>query len=559
MEEIIKKVINKYIKDNKYINIEFSVDHPRDLNFGDYFTNVAIIIAQKNNTTTDKIAQELVIILKNSIEQIENIDIAGPGFINISLKRNFFTTALQTIEKKGTSWGKNEKAKNETILIEHINPNLFKILHIGNLVGTIYGESIARILAFSGGKVFSTVYASDVGLTVAKAVWGVQHTNADIKEIKDLGKSYKIANDAFEDSEKSNQEIKEINKKIFEQSDPKINEIVKNGKVTSLNHVYKIMDILGSKFDFEIFESQAGKIGLEKIEETKGIFENSDGAIIFRGEKYGLHTRVFVNSMGFPTYEAKDIGNFLLKQKKYPSWDKMIIITSVEQKEYFKVILKVLSILFEKDVKDKSIEHFSNGNLSLTTGKMSSRKGNILASVDMLESLQIAAKKQISSKFEGDKEKLSESIAVATLKYQVLRQDISLNIIFDPKKAIAFNGATGPYLQYTHVRIDTLLQKSKEMKLKASLNYPPDCIFKIERLIYRFPNVVLRAYNDKAPHYINTYLTQLASEFNTFYSQEKILDSKNPDTPYKLAMIKTVQQTLKNGLYLLGIEAPERM
>ena len=223
----------------------------------------------------------------------------------------------------GKQWGRGADKQGQEILLEYASPNLFKPLHIGNLVGAIIGESIARLCEMQGATIRRINYPSDIGLTVAKGVWGLQKSKGDPGNINDLGTAYRFGNEAYELGGEAKEEIETVNQSLYTDSDEETTAIWQQGKETSLAHLNKICQQLGTQFDTVIFESEAGPIGralvLKHTGGQYGIFEKDDGAIIFRGEKRGLHTRVFINSRDLPTYEAKDIGNFLLKQKKYPN------------------------------------------------------------------------------------------------------------------------------------------------------------------------------------------------------------------------------------------------
>jgi arginyl-tRNA synthetase len=288
------------------------------------------------------------------------------------------------------------------------------------------------------------------------------------------------------------------------------------------------------------------------------VFEESEGAVIYRGEKVGLHTRVFLNSQGLPTYEAKDVGNFALKQEKYPAWTSSYIVTGAEQREYFKVLIAALREVFP-EAQGKVIEHIPTGFLTLTTGKMSSRKGNVLTGESLLADLIEEAKQRAKEGRTENMEELTETVAVGALKYQILRQGIGQNIIFDKERALSLEGDSGLYLMYTHARIASMEKKASEVGMEASVKTAPETPYEIEKLVYQFPEIILQAQIERAPHHLVVYLTELASAFNTFYAHEKIVDTDDSYAPYKLALTKAVRTTLKNGLWALGMKAPENM
>jgi arginyl-tRNA synthetase len=487
------------------------------------------------------------------------MEIAGPGFLNFYLTRDFFASEIYRSLELGDDWGRNNSWQDKKVLVEYTSPNLFKPLHIGNLVGNIIGESITRLFEFSEADVKRLNYPSDIGPVVAKAVWGLKKTGGSPENILDLGEAYRVGNDAYENDESLKAEINLINQTLYAGSDNELNTIREAGIRTSKERLLAICARLGTKFDKEIFESEVGDLGVLIVKDNLNkVFVESDGALVYPGEKVGLHTRVFVNSKGLPTYEAKDLGNFTRKNELFPDWNTSIVVTGNEQAEYFKVLYAALREVFGIK-EDKNLEHISTGFLTLTTGKMSSRKGNVLTGESLLEDLEEEAKIKAADTRTDDVDRLASQVAVAALKYQILRQATGTNIVFDKEKALSFEGDSGPYLQYTHARIDSVIKKSLDLNIVPSVNVTPVNSFEIERVLYRFPEIVDEALLSRSPHKITIYITELAAMFNSFYGQEKIADTNDMYAPYKLSLVMAVGNTIKNGLWLLGIEAPEKM
>ena len=386
-------------------------------------------------------------------------------------------------------------------------------------------------------------------------------------------------NDGIPDNAKS--EIDEINKKVYElfdntkaNDDHDIEVYFQKGKTWSLQHFDEIYKKLGTNFNKQIFESVTFGIG-EKIirDNTPGIFELSEGAIIYRGEEEGLHTRVFINSLGLPTYESKDIGLAHFKEDeiahKLGEFDVSIIITANEQKEYFKVVLSALSkISPEIALKTK---HFSHGMMKFAEGKMSSRKGNLVTGESLLDDVEEMVGEKIADRdFDLEAaEKVKQEIAVGAIKYSILKNAIGRDIVFDPKTSISFEGDSGPYLQYTYTRAKSVVEKANNQKIKVvdilknengSLKFDLSeyDMSSLEKKIYRFPEVVENSYREFAPQQIVTFATEIASDFNTFYANTQILDGGELEE-YKVAIAKATMYTLQNAMTILGIKAPERM
>lgn len=559
MESSIRKAIEAVLARIGIEQVDFVVEHPADVTHGDYATNVAMMCAKRLEKNPREIAKQFLAELNDTIPQVTKIEIAGPGFINFYLDRNFFSEKIAGILTNPDTWGKNDSLKEEEIIFEYTSPNLFKPLHVGNLVGNIVGESISRLFEAGGAVLHRVNYPSDIGLTVAKGVWGLTQTQGDPNDINQIGEAYRFGNDAYEKGGEEKEAIEEVNRALYKGDDGSLNTFRAQGIATSRARLSELCRMLGTSFDTEIFESEASEPGAKIVREHTGdIFEESDGAVIYRGENQGLHTRVFLNSQGLPTYEAKDVGNFVLKQKKYPSWTQSFVVTGGEQREYFKVLISALREVFP-EAKNKIIEHVPTGFLTLTTGKMSSRKGNVLTGEAILEEVQTEAKERAEISRAEDFDELTEMVAVGALKYQILRQGIGTDIVFDKDKALSFEGDSGPYLMYTHARIVSTEAKAEAVGLTPSTAHTPETPYALEKLVYQFPEIVLKAQRERAPHHVVVFITEIASAFNTFYAHEKIVDTEDQFAPYKLALATAVRVTLKNGLWTLGIKAPEKM
>jgi arginyl-tRNA synthetase len=409
---------------------------------------------------------------------------------------------------------------------------------------------------------------------VAKAIWAIlkskEYLGSNLpKEVSRaatwIGECYSFGAEKYENDENAKREIDVINKKIYDRNDEKINKIYDWGRKITLEAFEEIYKTLGTKFDRYYFESQVASIGEKIVRENIGkFFEESDGAVVFHGEKYDpkLHTRVFINSQGLPTYETKELGLTLTKFKRglfEKKLDFSVVTTAVEQAEYMKVAQKAISLIRPK-LTDK-IKHITHGMMRLASGKMSSRKGNIVTGESLLrDSMEVVLQKIKDREFtDAEKKKISEIVGVSALKYSILKSSIGSDIIYDFEKSISFEGDSGPYLQYTAVRANSVLNKAKNFAFSKSDLLIPTETTNLEKLLYQFPEIVERSYEEFAPHYIATYLTKLASAFNSFYGNTKILDKENKNIEYQLNLVKAFSQTMQNGLYLLGIQIPEKM
>ncbi len=543
----MKEKIEKLIKEASGID-NFSVEHPSDSRMGDYSTNAGI--------KTGKAKEILEYLNAHKPEFIEKIELAGPGFINFYLSKEFFQKSLGEIINKGNNFGKSEHAKGFRVMVEHTDPNPFKEFHIGHLMPNVIGSTIARIFEWNGAEVKQANYQGDVGLHVAKSIWeSMNQGQIRITDIHHSAKAYVVGSEMYETDIQIKKEIDDINRKIYDRSDPKINELYDSGRESSLKYFESIYKKLNSKFDFYFFESETAPIGKKIVEENIGkVFEESDGAIVFKGEKFdpSLHTRVFINSQGIPTYEAKDLGNAKNKSDVYP-YDLSVVVTGNEIKEYFRVMLAALGQIYPELA--KKTKHLPHGMLRLPSGKMSSRTGEVITAEELIE--------EVKTRTKGD-----EQVAIAAIKYMILRQAIGNDIVFDFEKSVSTEGDSGVYLQYAHARANSILEKAKDLtqpspsprrgQEKSMLFSSAGEVRPIERLLYRFPEIVERAGAEYAPNYITTYLTELAASFNNFYAHEQVI-SGDAASGYRLAIVEAFKIVMKNGLNILGIAAPERM
>ena len=552
IKEEIKKILQRAAGAK-----EVTVEAPKEKTHGDYSSGVALVLSKKIGKNPIEFANEIV---EKIGEQkfIAKIEVAGPGFINFFLKDEFFIENVKEIIKTGENFGKNKNLKNQKVIIEYTDPNPFKEFHIGHLMSNSIGESLSRIFEFQGAKVKRANYQGDVGLHVAKAMFG---------KLKNPGQSwqeaYVFGAKVYEEDEGAKKEMVEMNKKIFERNNKEVNKLYDQGKKESLAHFEKIYKELGTKFDYYFFESQVADTGKKVVKDglKRHIFEKGErGAVVFEGEKLGLHTRVFINSEGLPTYEAKELALAKEKYKKY-KYDTSVVVTGNEINEYFKVLLCAMSKIFPELAKKTT--HIGHGMMRLPEGKMSSRTGKVITFEFLLNEVEKLVLKKVADRdfSEAEKSRVAEIVAIGALKYSILKQSIGSDIIYDFEKSISFEGDSGPYLQYSYARAQSVLRKAKTEKIKSDPNmqmHPNDPNI-LERMMVYFPEVVEKAGKEYEPHIITLYLTELAREFNNYYANNKIVDRADKFSPYKVAITQAFSVIMKNGLWLLGISAPERM
>jgi arginyl-tRNA synthetase len=528
-----------------------------DEQFGDFATNVALQLSKQLGKNPREIADTLADKLRSDLsEQVSEVSVAGPGFLNLKLTDAALAAGLNT-EPTKTHAG-------QTILVEYSDPNPLKPLHAGHLYTTLVGDSIARLVAASGAQVVRLNYGGDVGLHVAKSMWSIVRElggeNPDkLAEIAEserpawLGERYVEGNNSYEEDEAAKAEIIGANKQVYQlQADgdhdspfAQIYWTVRQWSYDYFATLYAQLEVV--PFDRFIPESEVTQLGLQTVQEQteKGVFERSDGATIFDGEKHGLHKRVFINSEGLPTYETKDVGLSLTKWQDY-HFDESIIITANEQAQYMQVVLAAIK-QFAPEPAERT-RHLTHGLVKLQGGvKMSSRKGNVVTALEILEAAREAGRATGTSP--------TEETILAAVKYAFARNRIGGDIAYDPQESIALEGNSGPYLQYAHARARSILAKAEAADAELIGLEPGER--SLLRKITEYTEVIDKAVAELMPHHICTYLYELAQTFNSFYEHNRVID--NDRQAVRLQLVQHYADTLKNGLTLLGITAPERM
>ncbi len=547
MEEQIRRAIERVLEETGAPETMLSVERSADLARGDYATNAALVAAKTLGKSPYTFAEDLASRIKGALgDKAARVEAAGPGFINLTLSKDALAHLIAEADAQGEDWGKGTAEKGKRVMIEYSNPNAFKEMHLGHLIGTVVGESLSRLIENQGATLARDTFGGDVGPNVAKALWALKKNSVDPVSASDIGSAYVQGARAYEEDDEAKKEIDEINKAVYAR-DPAHASLWEKGREISMAAFRELWKRLGTRFDFEFFDSDTAEAGMRLVRDglAKGVFKESEGAIIYDGEAKGVHTMVFVTSHGTPTYEAKDIGLAFLREERWPS-DEVIIITGNEQNGRFKTVFAALAELAPTiAAKTKQI---GTGFLRLTSGKMASREGNVITAEEFLRSVIEKANEK------NDDPLIAEQVAVGAIKFMILRQSPGQDIVFDPEKSLSLQGDSGPYLQYALVRAAKILSYASE---DAGGSEEPEDPYAIERLIMHYPEVAARAARELAPNLLVTYLLELAAAWNSFYATEQVLGS-NEET-YKIRVTRAFANTMANGLALLGIPAPERM
>lgn len=565
MRQDIEKAVQAACKRVFAIDTQVELTRP-DEQFGDYATNVALQLAKKIGKNPREVAEAITKELEKNGMQAS---VAGPGFINIRLDHKTLRDELDVILNQGLAYGKPKTYQGKVVVTEYSDPNPFKVLHAGHLYTSIVGDAISNLIEAAGGKVHRVNFGGDVGLHVGKTMWAiVQELGGEYPEKLEkipetersewMAAAYVKGTNAYEEDEKAKTEIIALNKRVYQlhndnDHDSAFARIYWICREWSYDYFDAFYARIGTTFEKYYPESQTAPIGLKTVREQQanGVYKESNGAVVFEGEPYGLHTRVFINREGLPTYEAKDVGLSIKKWEDY-HFDESVIITGNDIVEYMKVVLKSIE-QFAPDLSSRT-RHFTHGNVKLAGGvKMSSRKGNFLRAVDVLD---IAADENEATQGNRD-----EAPVLGAVKYAFLKTRIGADIIFEPKESVSLQGNSGPYLQYAYARAVSITRKYFADNSGKEFDSAPDAYDQYERSLVlkltEYPEVMELATHELLPHHIATYLYELAQTFNRFYEHSRVIGDKREVERIQLVMAYTV--ILRSGLELLGLPVPEKM
>lgn len=568
VEDILNSILSGF--DSK---LKARIEIPADLSHGDFTTNIAFQLAkilQKSPLETAELLADRL--QEQQIDGIEKIEAIKPAFVNFWLKKSALLSALKTpLAQKVLA--KSAKLSSKKIMVEYAHPNTHKEMHIGHMRTLVTGEAIARILEAVGADVFRANYQGDIGAHIAKALYGIEklisEQNLSLEELERWPhqKQAHFLADGYvrgsRDYEAHKKEIDDINSALY-QREEKAWSLYQKTRVWNLQYFDEFYKRFDTKFDRLFFESEMDQPAKEIVKANMNLFTRENGAIIFKGEKYGLHTRVFITAAKHPTYEAKDLANAYKQYESFP-FDLNIHVVASEQAGYFQVVFKVLNLLDE--AKFKGMEHLAMGMVQLASGKMSSRTGEVLTVDWLLDEVKAKVRELFASgRVEAeDVETVSEQITIGAVKYSVLKTGVSLDAIFDIEKSVSLDGNSGPYLQYTYARTQSVLAKSKIANLKYPIdkfeigNLPLSQEILLARLLVRFQEVVVKSAEKYSPNILAEFLFTLAREFNSFYASCSILKAEEEQRGLRLFLTAKTGEVLQKGLYLLGIKAPAKM
>ncbi len=530
--------------------------------FGDFTTNIALQV--KGQTSKVKIAQDIADKLKKDkklSEIIEKIEIAGAGFINFYLKKEVLLSELKEIIKLKEQYGSSDEGKGKTVVIDYSAPNIAKRFSIGHLRSTIIGQAIYNLHKFTGYKVKGDNHLGDWGTQFGVLIYMVEKNKIDPTKltVEEWEKLYVDFHTKLE----SNPDLKEEARHAFkrlEDRDSKAKAIWQAAYDTSLKEYQRLYDLLKVKIDYDYGESFYEPMLADIIKEAKNkkIVRESQGAQIieFNPSNEGLPPAMLVKSDDATTYLTRDLAAIKYRIK---TWNPDLFIYEVgaDQILHFKQVFETAKLLGW--IKDQKMVHIAHGLVRFKEGKMSTRRGKTVKLEEVLNEAVERAKK-----FNPDPT-ISKEVGIGAVKYFDLMHEPQSEIIFDWNKIFVLEGNSGPYLQYTFARTQSVLSKALGTRQKplVSSNYSlvPEEL-SVLRHLSRFPEIISIAAKTYSPNILAEYLFQLAQKYNAFYNKYRILDTNHKSavtSHFRLSLTSGVGQVLKNGLNLLGINTPEKM
>lgn len=580
-----------------------------DARHGDYTTNVALRLAKSlkqspmaialqvkekleahilaakakalNQTTTQKDQKDHHTDAGiDRLQDIESVSVAAPGFLNVTVTEAMLSSQIYRVLKEKERFGTSQKrvplslgtevnGDAHRIMVEFAHPNTHKAFHIGHLRNITTGESVVRLLEATGHEVIRVNYQGDVGMHIAKCLWAMTHIsecdpstveNASIHEkVSFLGKAYAAGSTRYESDTTVKEQTGVINKQIYAK-DPAIYPLYQKTRQWSLEYFAGIYKRVGTHYDRLYFESECYEKGKAFVRQglERGVFVESEGAVIFPGETYGLHNRVFITKEGNATYEGKEIALGRLQVDEYNP-DVIIHVVGPEQAGYFQVLFSALAAMFP-EMKGREY-HKIYGWVKLKHGKMSSRTGQVVLGEWLLDEAKKAIydilKQNKSNYTKEEQDVIAETAAVAAVKYSLLKVGTDSEIAFDLAESVTFDGDSGPYLLYSYARCQSVLKKAGSADNPVS-GEKKESLLADERALARtlsfYPDIVATTAKTLSPNVLCTYLFDLAQTFNGLYARHPIAGDA-----WRVAVTEATAQVLSNGLSLLGISTLERM
>ena len=545
-----------------------------EMEFGDYSTNAALVLAKKVSQKPQEVALKI-------IEEIKKIDTEKnlasieekAGFINFRFSEKYLEKNLQKILEQGDLFGASFAGEGKTVVVEYFQNNVAKPPHVGHLRSAVIGDSLLRILKSQGYKTVSDTHIGDWGVQFGILLYAFKTLKPDMElfekdPIYELNKLY-VEMSAKIEADPSLRDLAKAEFKKLEDGDEqnrKLWQWMVDESMKDFERYRILLDVLPFTYNLgeSFYEKHMPEV-LAEFEQKKLIQKGETGELYVDLEDYGLGRCILVKSDGATTYHLRDFATYIYRLKQFNFYKNLYVVDN-RQSHHFKQLFKALDLAGYAANQDS--EHVDLGFMSLPEGAISTRKGTIISLQNLISEAEIRAKKIIEEKNPDleNKETVAKQVALAAIKYFDLSHNRKTEIVFTWDKALSFEGNTGPYLQYTHARIHGILRKANNNQQSAnssgvySINELTEHESQVARKLLKFPEVLQQAAHDYFPNNLCNYLFELSQTFNSFYQEVPVLGEPDPTKKeFRLNLISGTAQVIKNGLYLLGIEAPEEM
>jgi len=590
LEAQLSKYITKYIQNNHDIDVQsFEFQLTRKEFKGD-LTLVVFPLLKHIKTNPVQLGEQIGEYLSKHSSLVSEFNVVK-GFLNLSLTESYFEDLVVSMSQDENFGFRKVTSTSQKVMVEYSSPNTNKPLHLGHIRNNLLGFSVAEIQKAAGKHVYKTQIINDRGIHICKSMlawqkfgdgetpessgvkgdhlvgrYYVEFDKAYKSEIKNLLKEGKTE----EEAKKQAPILLEAQNmlKLWEAGDPKVVELWKTMNQWVYDGFETTYANLGVDFDKNYYESDTYLLGKDHIKtglENGVFFTKDDGSVWIDLSDEGLDEKIVLRSDGTAVYMTQDIGTAIQRVTDYDI-DEMIYTVGNEQDYHFKVLFLILKKLgFEWA---EHLYHLSYGMVDLPSGKMKSREGKVVDADDLIEEMTSTAKSisQELGKLEGydddEKNKLHKMIGLGALKYYILKVDPKKRILFDPKESVDFQGNTGPFIQYTYARIQSILRKgkkeSKDLNLSSyEFNSKEKALIKI---LNQFPELIQQAADQYSPALIANYVYDLVKEFNSFYQNVSILGAdEEHQIEFRVELSRLVGEVIKKSFKVLGIEVPNQM
>lgn len=555
--KIISDAIDKSLDNLGLEKVGFAVEHPVEESHGDYATNVAMVMGKKEGKNPRELAEKIKSELEKDVDLmgiVAKIEIAGPGFVNFYFKKSWLVEEMRRVSFKGDKYGSGEWGKGKRVLVDYSSPNIAKRFSVGHLRSTVIGQAVRNLYEFSGWETIGDNHLGDWGTQFGMIIAAVEEDNLDISKmsVEEMEEVYVAYNKKVKEDESYLDKARKAFARL-EQGDEKARCIWQEAIDASMTEFDRIYELLGVKIEYTYGESAYEELMPEVIEEAKSkgvITEGEGGAGIVEFEK--MSPAMIVKSNNTTTYFTRDMAAIKFREQS-PELKSDLYVYEVgsEQTLHFRQLFEVAEMMgwLSKD----NLKHIAHGNVLGEDGKrLSTRRGTSAKLEDLLQG--------VVDKAAEINPETAQIVGIGSVKYADLKHSPTSDYVFDMKRALSLEGDSGPYLQYTYARCQSVLGKASSSQLsvvgnQGELNTEEMVVL---RWLYRFPEVVEEAAREYAPNKVCSYLYELASRYNGFYNKHRVIGSEGSEQ-FRLALTSAVSQVLKNGLGLLGIEVPTKM